>query len=150
MAEQKNPDETVLRTISRPPNFYRKWYRFYPLLIGYVLLFWVIFPFRSGKDWGMRIFFAGLALAIFAFWNVSRDDDRHLTEQEQKAAEDPKHLFDNTWGIRYHEPGRRLLCCALFVMGTGILFRSFILLNPAFIFFGLGLLLAAALLWVIY
>jgi hypothetical protein len=96
---------------------------------------------------GYRIFFLGTIALLFSWWMMGRADLRHLREQEDLCAQDPKHLFDNSAGLRVNPRERTGIILSLMVMGAGLLIQAFPIGHIGMIFWGAGLCLIAASIW---
>lgn len=129
---------------------FRHWrIRIFPALALWVLAKHIVFARSGVKGAGYRVFAVGLLGLLVSWWLMDRADQRHLADQEEKGAQDPKHLFDISTGLRANHRERIGIILSLALMGFGLLFQAFALGHFGMIFWGASCCLIAACLWVL-
>jgi hypothetical protein len=123
--------------------------KIFPVLGAYILLRHLLFAKHHGFSLGYRAFLTG-SLVLLYFWRrMDRADERHLAEQEELTAQDPKHLFDLSTGLRTNPRERAGILLGLVVMGMGLLVQAIASGHIGMIFWGASCCLIAACIFVL-
>lgn len=126
----------------------RQWrVRLLPLLAALIAIKYLLLAKGAHRGFGFRVFFAGCLVLILSWWLMDRKDLRHLAEQEELAAQDPKHLFDISTGLKTNPRERMGILLGLMVMGAGLLIAAFSVGNILMIFLGASCCLIAGSIW---
>ena len=110
-----------------------------PLAAAY-FFFRELFFFRAGgRLLGDRIFYFALVALIFHWWQMDKEDLRHLLQEEKSAAENPDHLFNYDTGLSYNQRARRWIGVCLLMMSVGHFLVGFEGLDSDYLFTGTGI-----------
>jgi hypothetical protein len=126
----------------------RQWrVKLLPLLGAVIAVKYLLLAKGMHRGFGFRIFFVGCLAVILSWWLMDRKDLRHLQEQEELAAQDPKHLFDISTGIKTNPRERMGIILGLMMMGMGLLIAAFAVGSIGFILIGASCCLIAGSIW---
>lgn len=110
-----------------------------PVVAGYFFFRELSFLRENSRLLGSRIFFFALAMLIFHWWKMDREDLRHLEREEQRAIENPQHLPVLDTGLSYNQRARRWIGLSILFMALGHFFVGFEGLDSDYLFTGTGL-----------
>jgi hypothetical protein len=126
----------------------RQWrVKLLPLLAGFIAVKYLLLAKGMHRGLGFRIFFLGFLGLILSWWLMDRADLRHLQEQEELSAQDPKHLFVNSFGLRTNPRERAGIILGLMVMGVGLVIQAFPMGSIGMMLWGASCCLIAACIW---
>lgn len=126
----------------------RQWrVKLLPLLVAFIVVKYLLLAKGAYRGFGFRVFFAGCLLLILSWWLMDRADQRHIQEQEDLAAQDPKHLFDISTGLKTNPRPRMGIILGLMAMGMGLLVAAFSVGSIGFILLGASCCLIAGSIW---